>query len=104
MLCEVEEGVGIGLNLGRTSNEDGRNEKFITFFSSRLKEGEVLIANSSTDVFLLFSHQHFGKNTDEGQNKKKAVARQKGWDVLKRHCLCHPAVVRKVKMHFRIQE
>lgn len=45
---------------------------------SHLKEGEVLIANSSMDVFLLLSHQHFAKNTDKGQNKEKAqVARQK---------------------------
>lgn len=101
MLCRVEEGVRIGLNLGRTSNAD---EKFTTIFYSHLKEGELLIANRRTDVFLLLNHQQFVKSIDEGQNKKKAVARQKWRHVLKRHRLCHPAVVRKVKMHFRVQE
>lgn len=49
----------------------------VHFFSSRLKEGEILIENSSTDVFLHLNRQRFGKNIDEGQNKKKAVAIQK---------------------------
>lgn len=74
LCCGVAEGIRIGLNLDRMSNENVSNERFITLFSSLLKEGEVLIASSSTDVFLLLNQQHFGENIDERQNKKKALA------------------------------
>lgn len=93
----------VSIWMGRPVKKLGRRG-LLHFFSSRLKEGEVLIANSSTDVFLHLNRQRLGKNTDEGQNRKKAVAIQKWRDALKRRCLCHSAVVRKVKIHFRMQE
>lgn len=48
----------------------------LLFFPPFTLEGG-LSNNGCTNVFLLINYQHFGINTDKGQNKKKAVVRQK---------------------------